>query len=78
MAWSLYWRSEAASNAFQLERDKAEQRGEELRRSLYFAEMNLAGQASNEPGGIDRVEELVRRWPFDVEQPDLHGWEWFY
>ncbi|MCA9185019.1 MAG: WD40 repeat domain-containing protein, partial [Planctomycetales bacterium] len=78
VAWSLYLRSVAASNAFQAERDKAEQRGVELRRSLYFAEMNLAGQASNEPGGIDRVEELVNRWPYGPDSLDLRGWEWFY
>ncbi|MCA9166178.1 MAG: serine/threonine protein kinase, partial [Planctomycetales bacterium] len=78
VAWSLYLKSQSASNAFQFERDKAEQRGEELQRSLYFAEMNLAGQASNEPGGIDRVEELVERWPYEPDHPSLHGWEWFY
>jgi hypothetical protein len=30
-------------------------------RNLYFAEMNLAGQAAAEPGGISRIAELTRK-----------------
>ncbi|MEM7456364.1 MAG: serine/threonine-protein kinase [Planctomycetota bacterium] len=48
---------------------------------LYFAEMNLAGQAYTGAGGIQRMEEIVRRW--DAEQYSevekiQPGWEWHY
>jgi WD40 repeat protein/serine/threonine protein kinase/tetratricopeptide (TPR) repeat protein len=62
-------RAEAASK-----REAAQ--GQELRRNLYVAEMNLAGQAAESPSGIDRVGELLTKWP--RSQPDLRGWEWYY
>ena len=54
----------------------AEKQGQELRRNLYVAEMNLAEQAAESPSGIGRVGELLAPWP--RSQPDLRGWEWFY
>jgi WD40 repeat protein/tetratricopeptide (TPR) repeat protein/tRNA A-37 threonylcarbamoyl transferase component Bud32 len=71
------------------ERDKAVEAGQEaeaaqkreaaqareLRRNLYHAEMNLAGQAGDSPSGLGRVVELLAPWR---SQPDLRGWEWYY
>jgi WD40 repeat protein/serine/threonine protein kinase len=54
----------------------AEKQGEELRLNLYFAEMNLAGQAADSPSGIGRVAELLSPWR--RSRPDLRGWEWYY
>jgi WD40 repeat protein/serine/threonine protein kinase/tetratricopeptide (TPR) repeat protein len=50
--------------------------GREQRRNLYYAEMNLAGQAADSPSGIGRVGELLAPW--GRNQPDLRGWEWYY
>jgi WD40 repeat protein/serine/threonine protein kinase len=54
----------------------AEKQGQELRGNLYFAEMNLAGQAAHTPSGIGRVAELLAPWRRG--DPDLRGWEWYY
>jgi eukaryotic-like serine/threonine-protein kinase len=54
----------------------AENRGEELRRNLYFAQMNLAGQAAESLGGLGRTAELLSAWRYS--KPDLRGWEWYY
>jgi WD40 repeat protein/serine/threonine protein kinase/tetratricopeptide (TPR) repeat protein len=54
----------------------AEKQGQALRRNLYLAEMNLAGQAADSPSGIGRVDELLASW--QQSQPDLRGWEWYY
>ena len=53
-------------------------RAEENRRGLYFAQMNLAAQATAFPGGLARVTELVNRWRIDASRPDLRNWEWYY
>ncbi len=53
-------------------------RAEENRRGLYFAQMNLAAQATALPGGLARVTELVDRWRIDASTPDLRNWEWYY
>ena len=56
----------------------ADLRAEQVNRNLYFAEMNLAGQAMSEPGGIGRARELVARWHSDHQAgEDLRGWEWY-
>ena len=57
-------------------RRKSEEQGAELRRNLYLAEMNLAGQATSIPSGLCRVSELLERWGY--ERPDLRKWEWYY
>ncbi|MEM7312288.1 MAG: protein kinase [Planctomycetota bacterium] len=57
----------------------ADQRTELINRNLYFAEMNLAGQATNEPGGIGQVRDLVAHWkPTEARTQDLRGWEWYF
>ena len=57
-------------------RGLAERRGEELRASLYRAEMNLAAQAAAVTGGVARVADLTGNWR--VVRPDVRGWEWYY
>jgi WD40 repeat protein/serine/threonine protein kinase len=61
-----------------LEAEAARQRqaaqAEELRRNLYLAQMNLAGQAADSPSAIRRVGELLAPWR---GPPDLRGWEWY-
>ena len=49
--------------------------GEELRASLYRAEMNLAAQAAAVPGGVARVADLTGNWRGG--RPDVRGWEWY-
>lgn len=56
----------------------AESRAEEIRRNLYFAEMNLAGEAAAEPGGLARVVGLLGKWVPKTGVDDLRGWEWYY
>jgi len=68
--------AQTAGEAEKVQRELAEERGKELRQNLYFAEMNLAGQAAESPLGLARVAELLSHWPSG--QPDLRGWEWFY
>jgi WD40 repeat protein/serine/threonine protein kinase len=57
-------------------RGLAEHRGDELRASLYRAEMNLAAQAAVVTGGVPRVADLAGNWR--VVRPDVRGWEWYY
>ena len=54
----------------------AEQRGQEVRRNLYFAQMNLAGQTADLLGGLEQTAELLSTWRYG--KPDLRGWEWYY
>ncbi len=56
----------------------AQRQAEENRRRLYFAQMNLAVQATALPGGLARVTELIDRWRIDASTPDLRNWEWYY
>jgi WD40 repeat protein/tRNA A-37 threonylcarbamoyl transferase component Bud32 len=57
-------------------RQQAVAQGDEIRRNLYFEQMNLGGQAALSPGGIGRV--LERLVPWESVQPDLRDWEWYY
>jgi WD40 repeat protein len=54
----------------------AEQRGEQLRRNLYAAQLNMSAQASSLASGLPRVNELLSPWR--ATTPDLRGWEWYY
>ena len=49
---------------------------DQSRRQLYFAEMNLAGQAYSGAGGILRVEEIVQRWDQDLNNDDVTDIFW--
>jgi hypothetical protein len=57
-------------------RGLAQKRGEELRSSLYQAQMILAGGAAESPSGIARLNDLLDPWRRGL--PDLRGWEWYY
>jgi WD40 repeat protein/tetratricopeptide (TPR) repeat protein len=54
------------------------QRNALINHNLYLAEMNLAGQAADSPGGIGRVHDLLAHWLPEPGQPDRRGWEWYY
>ncbi|MEM7230627.1 MAG: protein kinase, partial [Planctomycetota bacterium] len=56
----------------------ADSRRAEMQRHLYAAEMYLASDAANRPGGIQRVDELTEAWRPERTDADLRGWEWFY
>jgi WD40 repeat protein len=65
----------ARGNAVKAEHE-AQEEGQELRRTLYFDQMNLAAAAAMSPAGVGRIEEWLSPW--EKGQPDLRGWEWFY
>jgi len=60
------------------QRQLAEQRGDSIMRNLYFAEMNLAGQAAAEPFGADTVKARLSKWLPQKAGVDLRAWEWYY
>jgi len=62
--------AEQARKAEQEQRSLAEQKAEELRRTLYVNSIQLADAKYNE-GNIGRVRELLESCP-----QDLRGWEW--
>jgi WD40 repeat protein/tetratricopeptide (TPR) repeat protein len=62
----------------QTARQLANQRAEEIQGHLYFAEMNLAGQAAAEPGGLARANALLAHWRPRGSARDRRGWEWYY
>jgi len=55
---------------------EARDRGNEMRRNLYAAEMNMANQVLDLVNGVRRIASVVSRWEYD--RPDLRGWEWYY
>jgi WD40 repeat protein/tetratricopeptide (TPR) repeat protein len=65
-----------AGNRAEAARKEEARLAQDLRRNLYFAQTNLAGQAADSPGGIGQVAAFVDRWRHG--QPDLRGWEWYY
>jgi WD40 repeat protein/serine/threonine protein kinase len=65
-----------ARSAEKVQRERAEDLGGELRRRLYVAQMNMAGEAAASTYGLGRVAELLSPWR--EGQPDLRGWEWYY
>jgi WD40 repeat protein/serine/threonine protein kinase len=56
--------------------DETRKQADQLRRNLYFAEMNLAAQAAESEGGLGLVRQILDSW--QGKQPDLRGWEWHY
>jgi pentatricopeptide repeat protein len=59
-------------------RNRALRAGEDLRANLYYAEMNLAEQAAELPGGLSRINQLLAHWRPTAGVPDRRGWEWYY
>jgi eukaryotic-like serine/threonine-protein kinase len=66
---------EAQSNEKEL-RQLAETQSDTLRRNLYIAQMNLAGQAATSQSGLARVQDLLSGAL--KQQADLRNWEWYY
>lgn len=59
-------------------RQQAEVREQTIQAMLYAAEMNLAGQAAEDPSGLRRVGQITANWGPDRVTRDLRGWEWSY
>jgi WD40 repeat protein/serine/threonine protein kinase len=61
-------------------RGDAEAARRDTQRNLYFAEMNLAGQAAHASGGGGGglLREMLSHWRPARGEPDLRGWEWYY
>jgi eukaryotic-like serine/threonine-protein kinase len=57
-------------------RQRAEDEGQELRRSLYFDQMKLGAEASTSRSGVGRIGQSLAPWARGA--PDLRNWEWFY
>lgn len=77
-AEDAYQKREVVLVQYQNERDKAREIGDRSRRRLYVAEMNLAGEAANHLGGIQRIRDFTKKWHPDVAGLDLRGWEWYF
>jgi len=58
-------------------RDRAQETAEVLRSTLYFSQMNLAGQSMQHPGGVGQMREILASWGPEQAGVDLRGWEWF-
>ena len=56
----------------------AEERADNIRRNLYFSEMNLASQTTRDSKGVKTVRDLTRKWIPKSGETDLRGWEWHY
>ena len=70
--------ADSARVSAEVARGESEQRGIELQRNLYFAEMNLAGQSALDPYGAPTIRKRLRLWHPDQVGGELRGWEWFY
>lgn len=68
----------AARDIAEQARGLADQRREDLQRTLYFAEMNLAGQAASASRGSELIRQKTSHWMGNPEKQKLRGWEWFY
>lgn len=66
------YRGEAVAHA------KASASAFELRRRLYFADMNTASQVASELGGSARLHELMSKWIPAPGEEDFRSWEWHY
>jgi WD40 repeat protein len=75
-AWAN-WALEAKNDELARALGREEAAREQIRRTLYVAEMNLAQQAW-ETNNIARLRELLDRQRPDRGQEDLRGWEWRY
>jgi len=59
-------------------RQHVQERSDTVTHNLYFAEMNLAGQAAADPYGADTVRARLAKWLPQKDGVDLRGWEWYY
>jgi WD40 repeat protein/tetratricopeptide (TPR) repeat protein/tRNA A-37 threonylcarbamoyl transferase component Bud32 len=70
--------ADARATEAQTAREVADARGEDLRRSLYFGEMSAAARAAVEPGGLPKVQDILRQWTARPGESNLRGWEWYF
>jgi WD40 repeat protein len=70
-------RAEANEQKANAERDEVKKLNDQLRRTLYAANMNLAKNAWDK-GNIGRVEELLAQQRPKPGEIDLRGFEWHY
>ncbi|MCG8652472.1 MAG: serine/threonine protein kinase, partial [Pirellulales bacterium] len=71
-------RADRHANLYEAQRDEIQLLRDESLAQLYVAEMNLAGEALGQAGGIYRVEELIGHWAGNDHPAVSHGWEWHY
>ena len=81
----LFHAKNDALNESNIARDKAqdatrlaEERASIIQQNLYYAEMNLAGQAVFRKGGFGSIHEILDRWRPNNGQTDRRQWEWYY
>ena len=81
----LRHRAESSQQVAESSQRIAEQRGDELldlsqelRRTLYFSEMNVAGEAASDNFGAPTVNAQLSKWNPEPGEPDLRGWEWYF
>jgi WD40 repeat protein/serine/threonine protein kinase len=70
--------AELAGQVAEEAREDAETARRTAERNQYYAEMLLAAQAANLPGGVSRLNHLLPRWRPLPGGRDLRGWEWYY
>ncbi len=51
---------------------------EEMRRALYFSEMNFASLTTEDSQGVKLIRDLTKKWIPEKGEVDLRGWEWHY
>ena len=54
----------------------SERSGQRAQQSLYFAEMNLAGQSVADNSGVAAIRRLLERWTTPGDGFDPRGWEY--
>ncbi len=54
------------------------EQSDELQRSLYYAQMNLASAAAEKAAGVKTIKAKLQSTHPDVIGKDLRGWEWHY
>lgn len=69
-------RAEEASVKERDARRVAEAAKSALSRNLYLSETRRALLTRDEPGGRERIRQVVRRWANDAEAKANRGWEW--
>jgi WD40 repeat protein/tetratricopeptide (TPR) repeat protein len=68
--------AEAARSVANTARDDAVTARDQVQQSLYYAQMNLAGQTAEVASGVSH--KLLARWRPSGNEPDRRGWEWYY
>ncbi len=70
------------SNELRTKTDALDAQSAELRRLLYFTEMNLAGRSVGRSGSTRQLTAATDRWHPDSrsssDDVDLRGWEWYF